>query len=143
MPTNNVNRLLPTIALERLDIVVDGAAALYGSEAVAGVANFIPIKRYDGFKINLFSEGDDRGDFTSSQGAFLFGTEMGEGVNFVLAGSFRDSGELKWIDRPDLLNAGLTFSSTANPGNFRVPLRDANGVLTGASNRHPNTTCCA
>ena len=143
VPTNNVNRLLPTIALERLDIVVDGAAALYGSEAVAGVANFIPIKRYDGFKIDLFSEGDDRGDFDSSQVSFLFGSELAEGVNFVLAGSFRDSGELKWIDRPDLMNAGLTFSSTANPGNFSVPLRDENGVLTGASQRQPDPNCGA
>ena len=143
VPTNNVNVLLPTIALERLDIVVDGAAALYGSEAVAGVVNFIPIKRYDGFKIDVFSEADDRGDFTSSQVSFLFGSELAEGVNFVLAGSFRDSGELKWIDRPDLMNAGLTFSSTANPGNFSVPLRDENGMLTGASQRQPDPNCGA
>src|SRR5690606_34162603 len=36
----NVNLLIPTIAIQRIDIVADGAAALYGSEAVAGVVNF-------------------------------------------------------------------------------------------------------
>jgi outer membrane receptor for ferrienterochelin and colicin len=32
----NVNALIPTIAIQRLDIVADGSAALYGNEAVAG-----------------------------------------------------------------------------------------------------------
>ncbi|MBL4582751.1 MAG: TonB-dependent receptor plug domain-containing protein, partial [Gammaproteobacteria bacterium] len=32
----NVNALIPTIAIQRIDIVADGAAALYGNEAVAG-----------------------------------------------------------------------------------------------------------
>ena len=38
----NVNTFVPQIALERLDVVTDGAAALYGSQAVAGVVNFVP-----------------------------------------------------------------------------------------------------
>lgn len=143
VPTNNVNRLMPGIAIERLDIVVDGAAALYGSEAVAGVVNFIPVKRYDGAKVEFFTEGDDRGDFTDSQVSLLFGKELAPGLDFVFAGSFRSNDELKWTDRPDLMRAGLTFSGTANPGNFRVPQRDANGQLTGTSTTLPDPNCGA
>ena len=40
----NVNALIPTIAIQRMDIVADGAAALYGNEAVAGVVNFVPLQ---------------------------------------------------------------------------------------------------
>ena len=57
--SENVNAMIPTIALQRLDIVADGAAALYGSEAVAGVVNFVPYKSYEGLKVETFAEGDD------------------------------------------------------------------------------------
>lgn len=140
-PTENINVLMPTIAIERLDIVADGAAALYGSEAVAGVVNFVSVKQYDGLKLELYSEGDDRGDFSDSQFSFLYGKELAPGFDIVIAGSQRDARELKWIERPDLMNAGLVFSSTANPGNFRVPIRDENGVLTGEAERQPDPSC--
>lgn len=141
VPTNNVIRLMPSIAIERLDIVTDGAAALYGSEAVAGVVNFIPIKQYDGFKVELFNEQDQDSDFDDSSISMLFGKELAPGIDFVVAGSFRDVGRLRWTDRPELAAAGLTVSGTANPGNWNVPLRDENGVLTGANVRQGDPGC--
>ena len=141
VPTNNVIRLMPSIAIERLDIVVDGAAALYGSQAVAGVVNFIPIKQYDGFKVELFNEQDQDSDFDDSSISMLFGTEIAPGLDFVMAGSFRDVGRLRWTDRPELASAGLTVSGTANPGNWNVPLRDENGALTGATARQGDPGC--
>lgn len=141
VPSRNVNKLMPSIAIERLDIVVDGAAALYGSEAVAGVVNFIPVKRYDGLKIETFTEADDRGDYEQHQASFLLGKELAEGIDFVLAGSFRDEGNLGWTDRPDLMRAGLSATTTGNPGNFSVPRRDANGNLTGAVATRPDPNC--
>lgn len=40
----------PPGIIERVDIMPDGGSALYGSDAVAGVVNFITIKRFDGVK---------------------------------------------------------------------------------------------
>ncbi|ADM08692.1 hypothetical protein PB2503_03077 [Parvularcula bermudensis HTCC2503] len=40
--------LVPLIAIERIEILKDGASALYGSDAVAGVVNFITRENYDG-----------------------------------------------------------------------------------------------
>ncbi|WP_312733134.1 TonB-dependent receptor domain-containing protein [Brevundimonas sp.] len=37
----DVNSLVPTIAIQRIEVVKDGASAVYGSDAVAGVVNFI------------------------------------------------------------------------------------------------------
>ncbi len=37
----DINSLVPLIALERIDVVKDGASALYGSDAIAGVVNFV------------------------------------------------------------------------------------------------------
>jgi len=42
--------IVPLCALERVEIVTDGASALYGSDAVAGVANFILRKDFDGLE---------------------------------------------------------------------------------------------
>lgn len=127
---NNVNTFLPQIAIQRLDIVTDGAAALYGSQAVAGVVNFVPMKSYDGLKLETMHQGDDRGDYEDTQISALYGTEW-NGINIVLAADYRNNGTLEMNDRPDQVAAGLTSSSTPNPGRFRIPQRDENGQLTG------------
>jgi iron complex outermembrane receptor protein len=44
--------VIPPGVLERIEIVPDGGSAIYGSDAVAGVLNFITIKRFDGVKVD-------------------------------------------------------------------------------------------
>jgi iron complex outermembrane recepter protein len=136
----NVNTFLPQIAIARMDIVTDGAAALYGSQAVAGVVNFVPRKSYDGVRVEAYRQGDDRGDYTDDQLSMLAGTEW-NGLDIVVAGEYRTNGTLKMIDRPDNFNAGLTSSSTPNPGRYRVPIRDANGDLTGRTRVISDPNC--
>ena len=43
--------MLPPIALERVEVLAEGASSVYGSDAVAGVVNFITRKRYDGVMV--------------------------------------------------------------------------------------------
>ncbi|MDD3798226.1 MAG: TonB-dependent receptor [Novosphingobium sp.] len=43
----DINSLVPLIAVERVEVIKDGGAATYGSDAVAGVVNFITRKRVD------------------------------------------------------------------------------------------------
>src|SRR3546814_9174876 len=54
--TNSDYPFLPELAIERVEIVADGASAIYGSDAVAGVVNFITRKRVSGFEANVRSE---------------------------------------------------------------------------------------
>lgn len=140
VPTDNVQLLLPTMALERLDIVTDGAAALYGTDAVAGVVNMVPYKSYDGFKLEAYEEQDSRGDYWKRETSFLAGRSFGD-VDIVLAGSYAVNDTLAWHDRPEWVHAGLTHNSGSNPGNFEVPNRDANGDLTGTSRNRPDPSC--
>lgn len=137
---DNVNTFLPQIAIQRLDIVTDGAAALYGSQAVAGVVNFVPRTAYDGVKVELYQQGDSRGDYKDTTLSFLGGTEW-NGINIVTAAEWRTNGRLKMIDRPDQMNAGLTSSSTPNPGRYLVPTRDAAGNLTGKTTTKSDPNC--
>ena len=46
--STNISALVPTIAIERIEVVKDGASALYGSDAVAGVVNFITKRDFEG-----------------------------------------------------------------------------------------------
>ncbi len=136
----NVNTFLPQIAIERMDIVTDGAAALYGSQAVAGVVNFVPRSSYDGVRVELYTQGDDRGDYNDHQVSALAGTEW-NGIDLVFAGEYRRNGRLRMIDRPDQMNAGLTSSSTPNPGRYLVPIRDEDGNLTGDTRTVSDPNC--
>ena len=136
----NVNALIPTIAIQRMDIVADGAAALYGSEAVAGVVNFVPYKSYDGFKMDTYTEQDTRGDYDEQSVQMLWGGEIGV-IDVVLAGQHRTNTRLGWDERSHLANSGLTVSSNA-PGNWYRPERDENGAYTGGDRtRAPDPSC--
>src|SRR5690349_9300071 len=44
---------IPTLALERVEVVADGASAIYGSDAVAGVVNLIPRRNFEGVEVSL------------------------------------------------------------------------------------------
>lgn len=137
--SENVNALIPTIAIRRIDIVADGAAALYGNEAVAGMVNFIPYRSYDGLKIDSYAEGDTAGDYDEHSIQMLWGGNVGE-LDVVLAGQFRQNSRLGWDERNLLANSGLVFSSNA-PGNWYVPDRDVNGAYTGTRSQAPDPNC--
>jgi iron complex outermembrane receptor protein len=135
----NVNALIPTIAIQRMDIVADGAAALYGNEAVAGVVNFVPYKSYDGFKVDTYAEQTGDGDYDEHSVQMMWGGNIGD-LDVVLAGQFRQNSRLGWDERSLLANSGLTISSNA-PGNWFVPDRDENGNYTGEISRTPDPSC--
>lgn len=139
--SQNVNALIPTIAVQRMDIVADGAAALYGSEAVAGVVNFVPYTSYDGLKVDTYAEQDSRGDYDEQSLQAMWGGQVGE-IDVVLAAQHRTNTRLGWDERSDLANSGLTVSSNA-PGNWFTPDRDANGQYTGTQTSAVDPNCAA
>ena len=139
LANQNVNALIPTIAIQRMDIVADGAAALYGNEAVAGVVNFVPYKSYDGLRVETYVEQDSSGDYDEHSAQFLWGGDIGD-LDVVLAGQFRANSRLGWDERPLLANSGLTVSSNS-PGNWYVPGRDEDGAYTGTDARTPDPAC--
>lgn len=138
--TDNVQVMLPGSALERIEVVTDGAAALYGTDAVAGVVNLIPYKSFDGLKVEYFEERDSRDDMGRIETSFLSGKSFGD-VDLVFAGSFVDSATLAWDERPEYVRSGLTHNGGSNPGNYTVPNRDANGNFTGTSSSRMDPSC--
>lgn len=73
--------VIPPGVLERLEIVPDGGSAIYGSDAVAGVMNFVTIKRFDGLKVDgSYGFADD---FYSVDANVTLGRDWGSGSLFV------------------------------------------------------------
>lgn len=142
-PNDNVQTMMPNIAIQRIDILKDGAAQLYGSDAVAGVVNYIPYTSYDGFKMEYFQEQDDPDTYKETSFQFITGFDLGDNANIVVAGSRRETGDLRWTERPEHIRAGLSSSGNANPSNFIVPLRDENGLFTGKTQSRPDPNCAA
>lgn len=79
--TNPDYPFLPEVAIERVEIVADGASAIYGSDAVAGVVNFITRKRYSGVEASArYGIADDYDNFN---GSVLAGHEWDTGSALV------------------------------------------------------------
>ena len=64
--------LIPQIAIERIEVLTDGASAIYGTDAVAGVVNFRFRNRFEGAETSLRA-GTADGDFSEYQLSQIFG----------------------------------------------------------------------
>jgi iron complex outermembrane receptor protein len=66
---------IPIGAVERIEILTDGASALYGSDAIAGVINIITKKSQDGGGVNLYYGDYSTGDGKTYNGDLSFGAK--------------------------------------------------------------------
>ena len=69
---------IPTSAIGRIEVLRDGAAAQYGSDAIAGVINIILKDTEGGFLSGSFGENFDRGDGQLWQFQAAYGTKVGD-----------------------------------------------------------------
>ena len=75
---------LPVIALDRVEVLKEGAASVYGSDAVAGVVNYILRRDFTGLEVDVTSQETDLGDSKDRRGSFIWGAESGD-TNLVVA----------------------------------------------------------
>jgi outer membrane receptor protein involved in Fe transport len=123
---------IPTDLLERVDVVTGGNSAIYGSDAVAGVVNFILKRNFDGIKIRGqggVSKYGDRGSYSVS--AIAGKNLMDDRVNVAVALEYARSDEVFYADRP-YLGAYTGTPGFINAESTATPNRNTNGV--------PNTT---
>ncbi len=67
----DLSTLVPAIAVKRVEVLKDGASSLYGSDAVAGVVNFITRSDFDGFEYNLNYQNNKYGSDEFSGGLII------------------------------------------------------------------------
>ncbi|MDO9431155.1 MAG: TonB-dependent receptor [Phenylobacterium sp.] len=137
--------LIPSAAIGRIEVLKDGAAATYGSDAVAGVVNFITRKNLSGLEVSAgYSLIDgSNGDYNVSA---AYGWQ-GERGDVLLTAGYRKRSELPVTERDFALrpfadnpqggwstfgNPGLYLSSADGGTSFRSPVLDpACGAISG------------
>lgn len=113
--------LLPHAAIGRIEVLKDGAAATYGSDAIGGVVNFITNKRLDGLVLSAdyrFIDDSD-GDWTASA---AFGHSQ-DGFRVLASFGYQHRSPLAAIDRdfairPFVENPAGGFTQGGNPTAF-------------------------
>ena len=100
---------IPVTAIERIDVLTDGASAVYGSDAIGGVVNFVLREEYDGAETRLRYGQDGNGDLAD----LLLGLTLGK---------IHDSGSALFIyeyqDSGHLANSDRAFTSTSDLRGF-------------------------
>ena len=79
VPVNTVNsQSLPVTGIQRLEVLRDGAAAIYGTDAVAGVINTITQDDFEGFDASLRYGGSENTDLRELTGTFRWGKNFND-----------------------------------------------------------------
>lgn len=128
---------IPTSALKSIEVLRDGAAAQYGSDAIAGVINFILKDSTDGASITVdtggYSEGD--GDQVTVQGNI--GLPLGSSGFINISGEFSESDATSrdeqycesWfcLDPSNpVYDANASYAAYVNDPTFMAGVADAN-----------------
>lgn len=88
--TTDIN-VFPEAILERVEVVTGGASAAYGSDAVAGVANFVLDTDFVGIDSHVQGGITDRGDAESFEASFTFGSEVRDRGHIIFSAEAFDS----------------------------------------------------
>lgn len=112
--------LVPQIAVGRLEIVKDGAAALYGSDAVGGVVNFITRNDFEGLELESeFKAVTDQGSSSDVRVEGIAGTSFSDGRGHaMMAISYLDRTALTTQERRLSPRFGPDTSAIGQPGTF-------------------------
>lgn len=101
VPVNTVNsNALPVTGISRLEVLRDGAAAIYGTEAVAGVINTITQDDYDGLTASLRYGGSEGTDLRELSGTLKYGVNFNQDrSNFSVFANFLDRDGMRASER--------------------------------------------
>ncbi|MCX7219045.1 MAG: TonB-dependent receptor [Burkholderiales bacterium] len=152
---------IPLSAIERVEVLRDGASALYGADAIAGVINFILRTDYQGIEasVNGSKPTQTGGDSTSYNVLAGYGNLATQGFNVMISANHENDSALRSVDRsfaatgirPDLGIAhtsprgaipNLTFSDTMG-NNYGDSINAGNSIVGPLVNPNRYLNCNA
>jgi iron complex outermembrane recepter protein len=112
---------IPLAAIDRVDILKDGASAIYGTDAIGGVINFITRKNFEGINVQAFVDKTGAGGGDIFRGSLVggYGDYDTDGFNVFAALAYSDNKVLNGSDR-DFVNTfqpnrGLSVDTRGTP----------------------------
>jgi outer membrane receptor protein involved in Fe transport len=166
VPTNQGDgvdlNFVPTVLVDRMEVVTGGASASYGSGAIGGVTNILLDRDLEGIRAEVDYGETDAGDGADTHVAFAFGTSIGENGHFVVGIEDQQADPILWCTQardwcaenygtitnpnfPDGVNAqnvhaaGMRQSWNSHNGIFYIPRFDPDGPAGPLPARVPNT----
>jgi len=141
---------IPFSAIQSVQVLREGASALYGSDAIAGVINFITKKNYQGAEVDASldhpqSPGGGSGDVNVT---FGHGDPVSDGYNFMVTASYSGQQELTATQRAfsaEGFYPALGVASTNNPGTWPGTIESNPDPTTGLPTEfwQPGYPACA
>jgi iron complex outermembrane recepter protein len=117
---------IPAVLIDRVDVLTGGASAVYGSDAVSGVVNYVMRRDFTGLEIEGQAGISQRGDANELFLSAAYGIDLGGRGNFTVAAQYRNEASISYGDR-NYLRGGQRLDDDANPA-----LRFQAGDLTPA-----------
>jgi iron complex outermembrane recepter protein len=113
---------IPLGIIDRIEVLKDGASAIYGADAIAGVVNIQTRQNVEGFDANVRLGLTDRGDGQNYSGYINWGLRS-ERLSVLLSASYNDTRPILTSDRALTRRAltPLTAPPPSNSGLFALP----------------------
>ena len=142
---------IPSVIVERIEVLKDGASAIYGSDAMAGVINIITRKNFDGAEANVYTGQYGEGDGQKQTYDFMVGFS-GERGSVTIGAEYHKEDPVWARDRwytaeADPRDPGGNNTTVGQWGNWRpsgstgawqAPNRGSSAI--GAGNFHPQNS---
>jgi outer membrane receptor protein involved in Fe transport len=96
---------IPTAAIDSIQVLKDGGSAIYGSDAVSGVINFITRKNYNGLTADVQIGSTTGTDSLEKKGSLVFGSTTNK-LSIMMA--------FDWAERNSIKDRDYGFSSNAD-----------------------------
>jgi iron complex outermembrane receptor protein len=132
---------IPLAALERVEVLKDSASAIYGSDAIAGVVNFIIRDNYQGAELSAYGGGTtDGGGVTRINGVVGFGNLASDRYNVLLSANYANERSLFGWQRGFAASGVNVAAGNSGTSGNTFP---ANFLLPDGSTHNPQTGSCA
>jgi len=134
--TVDVN-LIPSALVRQTEVVTGGASAAYGSDAVAGVVNFILDRNFTGLKAEAIYGISERGDDESQFFSVAGGAQIGDRLHITLAGEYENNDGLgdcytrDWCATQTLILGNTPAGTGGLPGNLIIAGVNTSTVAPG------------
>ncbi len=113
---------IPQMLLQRVDVQTGGASAVYGSDGITGVVNFVTNRKFEGIKANLQYGMSELGDTESAEAGLAGGTSLFGGRGHIMGSvQYHHDDGLYRDERPFLQQPGTSFWTLEGNGTVANP----------------------
>jgi len=126
---------IPLIAIQRVEVLKEGAASIYGSDAVAGVVNYIFRRGFEGFELDISDKRTEKGNQKDQSISFILGNQSNS-LQWVLAASALNRTAMQGALKPEL--SQLAVSGLGNSFLLFGPSEVSQGPYEGTYSAFEN-----